>query len=100
MGGCHYHVYIRDVHIRNDGIWEFYMEYAKYTWQYMYSNYGIHETFILMITISDDMKRQLRMKLNINWGKNGVKTVIQNIVHNKIKKGNMEDTPNSTAPFH
>ena len=45
MGSCGYHVYIRDVHIRNDGIWECYMEYAKCTLQYMYTNYDIHDTF-------------------------------------------------------
>jgi len=45
VGSCGYHVYIRDVHIRNDGIWECYMEYAKCTLQYMYTNYDIHDTF-------------------------------------------------------
>ena len=57
-----YHVYIRDVYILNDGIWDCYMEYAQYTLQYMYTNYGIQERFILMITISDDMKNKLGMK--------------------------------------
>ena len=93
-------MYIRDVYILNDGIWECYMEYAKCTLQYMYTNYGIQERFILLITISDDMKNKLGMKWNINWGRNGVKTEILDNVRNMKKQSNMKDMIKSTAPFH
>ena len=41
-----------------------------------------------------------RMKWNINWGRNGVKTEILDNVGNMKKQSNMKDMMKSTAPFH
>ena len=71
MVSCGYHVYIRDVHIRNDGIWECYMEYAKCThcktcipiMKYM-------TNFILLITIWYDMRNRRENEMKYQLGKN------------------------------